>query len=51
VRAISNVEQRLADHRRLVVQRPSPSLIGGPSNWLITLNETTQDLDGPNNVP
>ncbi|MDP1537389.1 MAG: hypothetical protein Q8L95_09435, partial [Burkholderiales bacterium] len=37
VMATSNVEQRLAKHRRLVVQRPSPSLIGGPSNWLITL--------------
>ena len=36
-RAISNIEQRLAKHRRLIVQRPSPSLIEGPSNWLITL--------------
>jgi len=32
VRAISNVEQRFADHRRPVVHQPSPSLIGGISS-------------------
>jgi hypothetical protein len=37
-RDISNLEQRVAKHRRLIVQRPSPSLIAGPSNWQITLS-------------
>jgi hypothetical protein len=30
----------VSPRRRLIVQRPSPSLIAGPSNWLITLTET-----------
>jgi len=38
VGVVSKVEQRLADYRRLAVQRPSQSLIAGPSNWLITLS-------------
>src|SRR5450631_442543 len=38
-RDICNLEQRVAKHRRLIVKRPPPSLIAGPSNWLITLSQ------------